>query len=214
MDSLLVVSKYNEDVSWINGVKCPYIIYDKSKNPIKSSIHRPNIGREAETLLYYIISNYNNLPNLTIFLQGDPRSNPITYTYDEVVVEINKNHKPILKAFMTWEGDIDVNDYWLKSCAILHSLLFEGDTNIKYSSGVQYIIPKSSIVNRPIDLYILLYSLVLKYGNKGLMADKTSLIDGVDAWTLELIWGCIFNEKKILKSNYFKTLLKIIQNEN
>ena len=56
-----------------------------------------NKGREAETLLYYIITHYNNLPDITIFLQGDPRSNPVVYTYDEVINEVNKEHKHELK---------------------------------------------------------------------------------------------------------------------
>jgi hypothetical protein len=212
MSTILVISKYEENVDWLKNIKYPYIIYDKSEIPVKNSIPRINIGRESETLLYYIISHYNNLPDITIFLQGDPRSNPVKYTYEEVVEEINKNHDPFLKTILTWEGNIDIQDYWLKSCKILHELLFDGDTSIKYSSGVQYIIPKDCILNRPIDLYILLYALVIKYGNKGLIAEKNSLNDGIDAWTLELIWGSIFNKNKKLKKNYNGKLNELLQN--
>lgn len=214
MKTLLVVSKYNEDISWVKHIKHPYIIYDKSDSPLENTIPRLNIGREAETLLYYIITHYNNLPDITIYLQGDPRSNPIKYTYEEVIETVNKNHTPILQTLLTWEGNIDVNNYWLKSCKVLHELLFEGDTTTKYSSGVQYVIPKSCILNRSIDLYILLYSLVLKYGDKGLIGDKTSLNDGIDAWTLELIWGSIFNKNKILKQDYVRQLNKLLQNNS
>lgn len=212
MKHLLVVSKYNEDVDWINRVKHEYLIYDKSDNPIENSIKRPNIGREAETLLYYIINHYHNLPDITIYLQGDPRSNPVSYTYDQVIEEINKTHENKLKTILTWEGNADISEYWLKSSKILHELLFEGDTKVKYSSGVQYIIPKDCILNRDIDLYILLYSLVIKYGNKGLVADKTNLNDGIDAWTLELIWGSIFNKQKKINKNYEQQLNKLLQN--
>ncbi len=212
MKHLLVVSRYNEDIDWIDRVKHEYLIYDKSDNPIENSIKRPNTGREAETLLYYIINHYHNLPDITIYLQGDPRSNPVSYTYDQVIEEINKTHENKLKTILTWEGNMDISEYWLKSCKILHELLFEGDTKVKYSSGVQYIIPKDCILNRDIDLYILLHSLVIKYGNKGLVADKTNLNDGIDAWTLELIWGSIFNKQKKINKNYEQQLNKLLQN--
>lgn len=214
MTTKVVISKYNEDIEWIKGIKYDTIIYDKSENPIEGSIPRPNIGREAETLLYYIIEHYNNLPDITIFLQGDPRSNPISFTYDEVINEINQEHKNELRTILTWEGKININDYWLKSCSILSNILFEPNNNIvTYSSGVQYVIPKEIILNRPLHLYKMLYDQVIKYRDKGLIADKKDLSDGIDAWTMEIVWGNIFNEKKILKSNYYTKLLKNLQDE-
>jgi hypothetical protein len=212
--TLIVISKYNEDVSWTEKLIHPYIIYDKSEQLNGNAIKRLNIGREAETLLYYIITNYHSLPEITIFLQGDPRSNPVTYTYEQVIEQLNIEHSPELKTILTWEGNTDIKNYWLKSCAVLHSLLFEGDTVTKYSSGVQYVIPKDCITNRPIDLYILLYALVIKYGHKGLDGNKTKLNDGIDAWTMELIWGSIFNKNKILKQDYDTQLNKLLQDNS
>jgi hypothetical protein len=107
----VVVSKYTEDIEWTNKITRPVIIYDKSDTPIDGSIPRPNIGREAETLLYYIITNYNSLPDTTIFLQGDPRSNPVAYSYEQVIDEINKPHEYTLKTILTWEGNLDIKKY-------------------------------------------------------------------------------------------------------
>ena len=209
-DTLVVVSKHSEDVEWVKKIKYPCLIYDKSNTPVESSIHRPNIGREAETLLYYIITNYHSLPDKTIFLQGDPRSNPVTYTYDEVINEVNKEHDNSLKTILTWEGHTDINQYWLKTCGILNSLLFEGDSMVKYSSGVQYVIPKDIILNRPIDLYVTLHMLVVKFGHKGLIASLDNLNGGIDAWTMELVWGSIFNINKKLKENYATQLYSLL----
>ena len=61
MKTLVVVSKYNEDVSWIEKIIHDVLIYDKSNSPIQKSIGRPNVGRESETLLNYIITNYLNI---------------------------------------------------------------------------------------------------------------------------------------------------------
>jgi hypothetical protein len=207
MTTKVVISKYNEDVDWVKDIKYETLIYDKSDNPIEGSIPRPNIGREAETLLYYIIEHYNNLPDLTIFLQGDPRSNPVSFTYQEVIDEVNKDHEYELKTILTWEGNTIDSDYWLKSVEILNNILFIDGKKIKYSSGVQYVIPKECITQRPLDLYLLLYSLVLKFGDKGLNSNKININDGIDAWTMELIWGNIFNKTIKLQPTYYKKLL-------
>lgn len=199
----VVISKYNEDGEWIKRINHKTIVYDKSDNPIEGSIHRPNIGREAETLLFHIIENYNHLPDLTIFLQGDPRSNPVKYTYDEVIDEVNKEHEHKLKTILTWEGHTNIRNYWLKSCAVLNDVLFEpNDDMVTYSSGVQYVIPKELILNRPLDLYRSLHYQIIKYGHKGLVGDKKDLSDGIDAWTMELVWGNLFDINKKLKQNY------------
>jgi hypothetical protein len=197
----VVISKYNEDSEWIKRINHKTIVYDKSDNPIEGSIHRPNIGREAETLLFHIIENYNHLPDLTIFLQGDPRSNPVKYTYDEVIDEINKEHEHKLKTILTWEGYTNIRNYWLKSCAVLNDVLFEpNDDMVTYSSGVQYVIPKELILNRPLDLYRSLHYQIIKYGHKGLVGDKKDLSDGIDAWTMELVWGNLFDINKKIKT--------------
>jgi hypothetical protein len=81
---------------------------------------------------------------------------------------------------------------------------------VKYSSGVQYVIPKDVILNRPIDLYITLHMLVVKFGHKGLIANLDNLNGGIDAWTMELVWGSIFNINKKLKENYATQLYSLL----
>lgn len=206
--TLVVVSKYNEDVDWVKNIKHDYIVYDKSSTPIEGSIPLRNIGRESETLLYYIITNYKNLPDLTIFLQGDPRSNPISYTYEQVIEEINKEHPYSLETILTGNGRIFINDYWLKTCATLNRKLFpETDGYVEYSPGVQYVIPKDVILNRPVELYETLHNEVLKFGNSELQNNLECLYRGIDAWTLEIVWGSIFNVDLKLDANYKRNIL-------
>ena len=33
-----VIAKYNENIEWTNGLKHPYIIYDKSATPCNNSV--------------------------------------------------------------------------------------------------------------------------------------------------------------------------------
>lgn len=76
----IVIARYNENISWAaNRYRNRCIIYDKGNNLSCSSdyslIYRPNrpiYGRESETYLYHIITNYDNLDDYTIFTQADP----------------------------------------------------------------------------------------------------------------------------------------------
>ncbi len=84
----LVVSRFNESIDWFNKkpfdkfkIKC----YNKgpelqafseglkldTKNNSRIDISElPNVGRCDHTYLHFIIENYNNLPDITIFLPG------------------------------------------------------------------------------------------------------------------------------------------------
>ena len=67
----IVVAKYKEDISWTTSLPC--IIYNKDSSVEDPQyITLPNIGREAHTYLYHIVSNYDNLDDYTIFVQGNP----------------------------------------------------------------------------------------------------------------------------------------------
>lgn len=59
----IVVAKYNEDISWLNGYQ-NVRVYDKLRGDL------PNVGRESHTYLTYIVDNYYNLPEVVFFTQG------------------------------------------------------------------------------------------------------------------------------------------------
>jgi hypothetical protein len=78
----LVVSRYNEDIDWINEEpfrKYPIVLYEKGPTSYVCDIKRckrfrlPNIGRCDHTYLYYIITHYHNLPDIILFLPGSVR---------------------------------------------------------------------------------------------------------------------------------------------
>lgn len=74
----MVVARYNENLNWLKPVPWDYIVYNKGEDNlpkwVKNEIKLPNIGREAHTYLTFIIDNYDNLPDYTVFLQGNPFS--------------------------------------------------------------------------------------------------------------------------------------------
>jgi hypothetical protein len=65
----MVVARYNEDVSWSRKYNC--VVYNKGSD-LSGSIRLDNVGREAHTYLRHIITNYHNLEDTLLFVQGDP----------------------------------------------------------------------------------------------------------------------------------------------
>ena len=97
MSYKLVIARYNEELDWVNNLnKENVIIYNKGADEHSSAIKRENIGREVESFFYYIIENYNNLPDYVIFLQGNPFDHMQGITPDNLQHQINilVNNKP------------------------------------------------------------------------------------------------------------------------
>jgi hypothetical protein len=70
-DLQIVVSHFKEDLGWLSDFSSLDVtVYSKGNpcgpNPLE------NVGREAETYLYHILLNYDNLSQITVFLQGNP----------------------------------------------------------------------------------------------------------------------------------------------
>jgi len=70
----LVISRYNEDVSWSHPYKHLRTIYNKGEDNLgdeyKPIIKLENVGTEIHTILEHIIRNYDKLANNTVFMQG------------------------------------------------------------------------------------------------------------------------------------------------
>lgn len=87
----IVVSNYNSNLNWLKLVfdcgfkKQDILIYDRSDEKIDFDselqiIKSPNVGANLYDIFTFIIDNYNNIPDETIFLKGNlfsPRSGDI-----------------------------------------------------------------------------------------------------------------------------------------
>ena len=82
MSHVAIVARYKEDVRWIRDTipqEYRVILYNKGDDLSNGEIHPngtvrnvTNEGRETETYLRFIIENYDNLPDVMVFLQGEP----------------------------------------------------------------------------------------------------------------------------------------------
>jgi hypothetical protein len=68
---MLIIARYNEDISWTKNLTVPFIIYNKGAY-IKNAISLPNKGKESDTYLRHIIDNYDTLEGTLFFIQGNP----------------------------------------------------------------------------------------------------------------------------------------------
>jgi hypothetical protein len=75
-ETLAVIARFNEDLSWVKHLECEYIIFNKGEDfPYEyDRFDVPNIGRESETFIRFIVDFYEILDkyDYVCFLQGNP----------------------------------------------------------------------------------------------------------------------------------------------
>lgn len=80
-NATIVIAHFNEDVTWINTItEHNIVIYSKGdQNTLSNAtatatatIKLPNLGRESHTYVHHIITNYDTLSPVTVFLQANP----------------------------------------------------------------------------------------------------------------------------------------------
>tara|TARA_R100000734_G_C3318980_1_gene113927 strand:+ start:6241 stop:6972 length:732 start_codon:yes stop_codon:yes gene_type:complete len=125
MEKTLVVSNYNWDLEWL---KMTYdygfspqntVIYDKSDvdkdlSHLGEVIKSPNVGANQFDILRFIIENYENLPDISIFIKGNLFSRGENYytTEEKFVKALNST-----ELFSIWVdknvlvGDLRHTDY-------------------------------------------------------------------------------------------------------
>lgn len=218
----LVVSLYREDISWIKHVPKHWdlIVYVKDKNHhmehmsfIKKRakvILLPNIGRESHTWFYHMMTNYHDLSDEIMFLQGNPTDHIDFYTnkgYEnlKILLKLVSIQEIIdTKQYVTFDCNLGYvglgetwNGFWqkhYKSETFYHyRLLWNMTYNhqrypVFFNSvwGCQFAISKKLIRCFPYKFYEDVFDLHTKTGYCGL------------PWSLERILPNIFLGKKYL----------------
>lgn len=187
----LVISRYNENLDWIN--KLPIrddiniVIYNKGQYIDKDNILLKNVGREAHTYITYILDNFDCLPNYVCFLQG----NPFDHCQDVInkVVDFITNNEKLEFYFLSdliincrldggcWDDTLPVRKLYEK----IYNLS-EPSENIKitFGAGAQFIVKKENIIRYSKEFYKNILSM-LDYSH-----------EPVEAWAIERLWNIIF----------------------
>jgi hypothetical protein len=194
----LVLSRFNENIEWIDKISSLFnniIIYNKGNDDIDSNhtnIKIPNVGREAQTYLHYIIDNYNNLPDYILFSQAHPFDRGWNNNIDAWVENITNLilKKPNKTTPLGW-----INVETLEICPPIEEHRYQ-EMNYKkeyerifnekypkeivYSSGATIWTTRKNILSRDKQFYINLNETVNKE------------IHPPNAWILERFWLTIF----------------------
>ena len=162
-----VVTRFNEDLSWLDVFRHN-----------KITVYEGNIG----TFLMHIVSQYDNLPDFTIFLHGNPFNHgplnliPMLYTYTAAAGKYVK--EPLRRMFKLYYKDILGKE-------------FEHSYTI-FVPGAQYVVHNSCILKRPKAFWKDLYERNLRMSHhtlNGVFEPGT-----IDAWTLERIIPYLLDE--------------------
>lgn len=166
---MIVISRYNEDVSWLDEYNFDYIIYNKGDELDNkyNHINVENIGGNQRDIFQYIVDNYDNLPEVIGFIQANPFDHCNKNKFDKI---INNNFFTSLESYEDIiQGDsqildenneyMEINNSWYisshnnsynQSCRYSSFDVFMNSifTNYqskgwnKFSPGSQYIITK------------------------------------------------------------------------
>jgi hypothetical protein len=191
----IVVARYNEDISWLEPLYEHCLVYDKGSafedyttRKIKRVSSIPNIGREADTYLRYIIENYDSLPNYVFFTQGKvvdhvPNINDIylllralidgkeSIDYHSFTILPNKLREMTIMNFIDPIHKLPLRQCWAQ--------LFKKSTlEFKTNYNAIFVVSKERILFRSIEFYK--------------RAWKISLMDE-GAYILERFWNVIFD---------------------
>jgi hypothetical protein len=110
--AFLVISRFNEDISWINNYTSNYIIYNKGKELSSeyNQIMAPNFGGNQYDIFRYIYDNYDNLPNLIAFVQGDPFDHCLPERFNKLIY--NKSFTLLFGDKTYPDGNYHGSPYW------------------------------------------------------------------------------------------------------
>jgi hypothetical protein len=103
-DIELVISRYNEDLNWLKDPpfkNYPIICYNKGNNenfykpPNMKIVSLENVGKCDHTYIYHVVSNYNSLSKITIFLPGSINMETKRPIAERLINEISKSQNTV-----------------------------------------------------------------------------------------------------------------------
>ena len=174
MNNLVVIARFNENIDWVERLNWDYLIYNKGEYIDKEYKSIPNIGREGETYLRYIIEFYDKFPDYISFVQGDP--------FPHCPNLINQINNAVL------DNQIINLSNWIvtdnpDSTLMSHNVECLGldykEHLFTFPTGAQFIIPKSYITNKSLHWWKKCYYMYTSDNN--------------NPWAFERLWPLIFN---------------------
>ena len=176
----VIIAQYNEETEWCKNINMPYDIVSRKKYPRETA---PNKGNEASVYLEYICKNYNNLPDICIFIHAHRSDWHHATNMDKKLNKLNFKYKyyNINEAEITTIPLNDNKNYILFN--EIEPIIGKVDiSKIKYRKSAQFYVTKELILQHPLEYYKKLLDWL--WNNK-----ETSFYTGR---IMEYIWHYIF----------------------
>jgi len=176
VEKLFVVSRYKEDYNWITEYTNDYLIYNKGE-PIEDDAHivnTENIGGNQRDITKFCYENYDNLPDITIFIQAFPFDHCKKEVFDQLIqnTEFTALEYYGSTPSNNWEtryanGEFgEINNSWYinahnssnnQTCRYsgfdeFMNKYFEDYRRVdfvRFAPGSQYLVPKESVLQYP-----------------------------------------------------------------
>ena len=177
-----IISRYNQDITWLEDYTDDVILYDRSEMPIsplpsyiKQSTIVPNLGTDLVDKFTFIIDNYDNLPDVAVYTKCNLFKYITKEEFDKVKDNktftplLTMNHKvyePVCRYVDGMYYEINnmwyLNSHFCKNKMVPHELQeILGISQMDYvpfAPGSNYIIPKENIMKHSKEFYIKLRS--------------------------------------------------------
>lgn len=123
---LLLVAHYNEPLKWLDEFSYETLVVSKNGQHPPGAIARPNVGNEAETWAWFFAEHYDELPEITVCLQGKPfdhvRPDTFRQMLQRIQTEKNFSYIPISNpGHKGWTGldtpdhhGIPIKEWWAR----------------------------------------------------------------------------------------------------
>lgn len=171
----LVVAKYNEDMGWLCGMDASRIVvYDKGSSSIPQAhllggvCALDNVGRESESYIHHVVSNYDRLTDYLVFVQGNPfehMKGVTPNTFQEALDrELSKRPNQLLPLFTEWYNEPHDQYRAIKAKEYFEDMFIDRPAakSSIFATGCQYIVPRHDIVCKPLEFYKGLHTKILK----------------------------------------------------
>ena len=168
-----IVSRYNQDISWLGEYCQSAILFDRSDDPLPGANIVPNLGTDIADKLLFIILNYHQLPTAAVYTKANLFKYITKEEFDKVKDNsfftplLTKNHeeKPGVSYYkdgIYWE----INNLWYLGAHPCkydpkEVMKFCGIDNLKFvpfAPGSNYILTREDILKHPRAFYEKLYS--------------------------------------------------------
>jgi len=193
MDTAILVAHYDHDIGWVDNINIKKFIYSKTNK--NYNFIEPNKGQESLCYLRYIIDNYNNLPDKTLFSHDHRMSYHQDFNMDDIILKVNwnadlffsVNKRDFYQKEISMNANREIYIAFLKDNWRLFEKYLTFPSIFSYYSCAQFVVDKGLILQYPIEFYQSLVDFLI----------ETHLDNFTTSRIFEYTWHYIFTRNSV-----------------